>query len=169
MRIERPTYRIGRHAALRFWLWMVVAWLVIVTLLLAFGGHAGMPSPSDLGWTGLEHHSVVSQAWAPAAVEETRTARPIHGHKGRGHRLNRSRRRSAASTVLPSPGRMTLFAPATPLTSAAAVGRGPAPATQRSRTKEGSPDLLPEQAQVRASTVLPSPGRYEERQGRLFE
>ena len=51
MRIERPTYRIGRHAALRFWLWMVVAWLVIVTLLLAFGGYAGTPSPSDLGWT----------------------------------------------------------------------------------------------------------------------
>ena len=49
--VERLTNRMGGRAALRFWLWLVVAWIVIVTLLLAFGGHAGVPSPSDLGWT----------------------------------------------------------------------------------------------------------------------
>ena len=51
MRIERLTNRIGSHAALKFWLWLLVAYLLIVTLLLVFGGHAGTPSPSDLYWS----------------------------------------------------------------------------------------------------------------------
>jgi hypothetical protein len=37
--------------SLRQWLWLGVTYLLIVLVLLAFGGQVGTPSPSDIGWS----------------------------------------------------------------------------------------------------------------------
>lgn len=51
MHIEKLTNRTNGHGVPRFWRLVLVAYVVIVTLLLALGGHAGVPSPTDIGWT----------------------------------------------------------------------------------------------------------------------
>jgi hypothetical protein len=52
MRTNRVLGHVADQRAIRFWTWIVVAYLAVVLLLLILGGQiGGVPSPSDIGWS----------------------------------------------------------------------------------------------------------------------